>query len=109
MARRETKSLKALYFDLGINELKSFYSATNPKGAYRVIARFMHSHDFLHEQYSGYHSTQKKTDLEVFDIISEMNESIPWLKSCVKKFEVTNIGANHDLTRLLAESIEDPE
>ena len=108
MVRREARSLKALYFDLGMNELRTFYSATNPKGAYRVIARFMYSHGFEHEQYSGYHSIERKTDLEIFDIVREMNDTIPWLKNCVRKFEVTNIGANHDLTALLIESIEDP-
>ena len=56
MTRRETKHLKALYFDLRIKDLKEHYSQTNPKGAYALIQRFLTSHNFSHEQYSGYNS-----------------------------------------------------
>lgn len=34
MTRRETKHLKALYFDLSVKGLKEYYSDTNPNGAY---------------------------------------------------------------------------
>lgn len=40
MARRESKKLKALYFDLMIKELKIHYSETDPTGAYRKIKSF---------------------------------------------------------------------
>lgn len=56
----------------------------------------MMKHYFSHEQYSGYHSKFKTTDLEIFDLIHEMSEKFSWLHLCVNRFEVTNVGVNHD-------------
>lgn len=109
MASGEAKKLKALYFDLKIKELKAHYSETDPTGAYRKIKIFLTKRNFSHEQYSGYHSNYKTTDLEIFDLIDEMNRTFPWLAKCVNHFEVTNIGANHDLVELFAEETDEPE
>lgn len=64
---------------------------------------------FSHEQYSGYHSQYKTTDLEIFDLIREMSRDLLWLSACLNHFEVTNIGANHDLMRLFEEAVPEPE
>ena len=64
--------------------------------------------DFSHEQYSGYHSRYKTTDLEIFDLIHDMSDTFPWLQHCVNHFEVTNVGTNHDLMGLFVEEVEDP-
>lgn len=109
MAKRQARQLKALYFDLHIKSLEQYYSQTNPKGAYLKIKAFLLQHNFSHEQYSGYHSQYKTTDLEIFDLIREMSDTFPWLSSCVNHFEVTNVGANHDLMGLFTEDVEDPE
>lgn len=66
-------------------------------------------HDFSHEQYSGYHSKYKTTDLEIFDLIQEMSREFSWLSLCLNHFEVTNVGANHDLMQLFEESVPDPD
>lgn len=108
MARKETKRYKALYFDLRIKDLEAHYSRTNPKGAYSRIKTFLTKHNFSHEQYSGYHSKHKTTDLEIFDLIREMSDTFPWLQYCVNHFEVTNVGANHDLMELFTEDVTDP-
>ena len=42
-------------------------------------------------------------------LIDEMNRSLPWLSKCVNHFEVTNVGANHDLMELFTEEIDEPE
>lgn len=109
MARKEGKKYKALYFDIRIKDLEEHYSKTRPKGAYGKIKRFMIRHNFSHEQYSGYHSMYKTTDLEIFDLVREMSDTFPWLQYCIHHFEVTNIGASHDLMELFTEEIEDPE
>lgn len=109
MARKEGKKYKAIYFDICIKDLQKYYSATNPKGAYKKIKSFMLKHNFSHEQYSGYHSKYKTTDLEIFDLIREMSVTFPWLQFCMNHFEVTNIGTNHDLMELFMEEIDDPE
>lgn len=88
MARREAKHLKVLYFDLRVKDIKEYFS---------------------HEQYSGYHSKYKTTDLEIFDLIREMSHELSWLPYCLNHFEVTNIGANHDLMQLFEEAVPEPE
>ncbi len=100
MFKREPKRYKALYFDIRIKDLEQHYSSQNPKGAYRKIKSFLVSNRFSHEQYSGYHSLYKTTDLEIFELINKMKSTLPWLKYCLNHFEVTNIGMNHDLMLL---------
>lgn len=109
MKRRDAKYFKALYFDLCVKDLEKYYSATNPRGAYRKIHDYLLQRQFSHEQYSGYHSQYKTTDLEIFDLVHEMGKEFPWLGRCLNHFEVTNVGANHDLMHLFDESITEPE
>lgn len=101
MARREAKQYKALYFDLYIQSLKQFYPKKNHLGAYNDIKRYLLSHDFTHEQWSGYHSKKKMTDLEIFDLVQDMAQKMAWFSRCVNHFEVTNIGTNYNLIEIL--------
>ena len=55
-------------------DLEKYYSATNPRGSYRKIHDYLLQRQFSHEQYSGYHSQYKTTDLEIFDLVYEMNK-----------------------------------
>ena len=109
MKRRDVKHFKALYFDLCVKDLEKYYSATNPRGAYRKIHDYLLQRQFSHEQYSGYHSQYKTTDLEIFDLIREMSHELSWLPYCLNHFEVTNIGANHDLMQLFEEAVPELE
>ena len=109
MSGRKARQYKALYFDLFINELKHNYPKRNYLNAYRDIKNYLLQHDFKHEQWSGYHSEKKMTDLEIFDLIREMSRELKWLAPCLNHFEVTNVGANHDLMQLFEESIPEPD
>lgn len=101
MARRETRQHKALYFDLRIHDLKEFYPRKNHLGGYTDIKNYLLKHDFIHEQWSGYHSAKKMTDLEIFDLVQEMAVRLPWFSKCINHFAVTNIGANYNLLDVL--------
>ncbi|MDQ0363043.1 hypothetical protein [Breznakia pachnodae] len=100
----ESKDYKALYFDIRTKDLKIHYSKTNPNGAYKKIKSFFIENDFSHEQYSGYHSKFKTTDLIIFDLILEISRKLPWLRHCINHFEVTDIGPNHNLMDLILKS-----
>ena len=108
MTGREVKHFKALYFDLCVKDLEKYYSAANPRGAYRKIQDYLLQRQFSHEQYSGYHSQYKTTDLEIFDLVYEMNKKFSWLGHCLNHFEVTNVGANHDLMQLFDDPFQEP-
>ena len=105
----EAKHFKALYFDLCVKNLEKYHSATNPRGDYRKIHDYLLQRQFFHEQYSGYHSQYKTTDLEIFDLVYEMNKEFPWLGYCLNHFEVTNVGANHDLMQLFDGPFQEPK
>ena len=109
MARREAKRYKALYFDLCVKNLEKYYSEKNPRGAYRKIKNYLLGRHFSHEQYSGYHSEYRTTDLEIFDLVYDMGKEFPWLGKCLNHFEVTNVGANHDLMELFEKPLPEPE
>ena len=79
------------------------------KGSLQENSKIFIEAAFSHEQYSGYHSQYKTTDLEIFDLVHEMGKEFPWLGRCLNHFEVTNVGANHDLMHLFDESITEPE
>lgn len=101
MARREARQYKALYFDIHINDLKKFYPKKNHLGAYTDIKRYLLRHAFTHEQWSGYHSKNRMTDLEIFDLVQDMANQMPWFSQCINHFEVTNVGTNYNLIDIL--------
>lgn len=101
MARREAKQYKALYFDLRVHDLEIFYPKKNHLGAYADIKNYLLNHAFTHEQWSGYHSLKKMTDLEIFDLVHDMALQMPWFSKCINHFAVTNIGTNYNLLDIL--------
>lgn len=101
MPRREAKQYKTLYFDIHVSDLKKYYPGKNHLGAYGDIKRYLLRHAFTHEQWSGYHSSNKMTDLEIFDLVEDMSRKMPWFAKCINHFEVTNIGTNYNLIDIL--------
>ena len=94
------KYKKAINFDLDTKTLQKIFKSKNPfvymKG-YRQIGKFLKSNGFKHRQWSGYISKEPMSNTEVTGIVRQLNKSLPWLKQCVKKFDVTNIGDTFDL------------
>ena len=90
----ERKYFKALYFDL-------HYPGANYRQAYDDLRRFFKRHQFSHRQGSGYTSDNKLTTADVYDLMDELSQQLPWMGDCVNKIDVTNIGRQHDLINLL--------
>lgn len=44
---REVRRKYAINFDLKIADLEKYYSATNPKSAYKEISKYMSKHGFF--------------------------------------------------------------
>lgn len=101
MSGRKARQYKALYFDLFINELKHNYPKRNYLNAYRDIKNYLLQHDFKHEQWSGYHSEKKMTDLDIFDLVQDISSKFTWLHKCINHFAVTNVGVNYNLIDIL--------
>lgn len=95
----ERKYYKAINFDLDTNALKEYYPRYQQ--AYSDLLKFFRTHDFSHRQGSGYVSNQKLSSADIIDLISLMLEKFNWAQTCIKKIDVTNVGAQYDLTPLL--------
>ena len=95
----ERKYYKAINFDLDTNKLKEYYPRYQQ--AYRDLLNFFTSNGFLHRQGSGYVSKEKLTSADIVDLIGAFQKKYAWSGTCVKKIDVTNVGAQYDLTALL--------
>ena len=51
--------------------------------------------------FKGYISDNKLTTADIYDLMDELSQHLPWIGDCVNKIDVTNIGRQHDLTDLL--------
>lgn len=97
-------SRKAINFDLDTKKLKQFYPCKgllSYKKAYKDIKKFMENNGFEHRQWSGYISKQNIDSYDVSVIIAKLSYKFPWLKQCVNKFDVTDIGNQYDLTDII--------
>lgn len=92
---------KAINFDLDTKALKTYYPEKDFRKAYIDIRKFMENEGFLHRQWSGYVSTIKVSNQKIVSMTKKLGNKFPWLKNCVKRFDVTDIGNQHDLTHII--------
>ena len=105
----ETPKRKAVNFDLYTHALRRYYNYESYTRAYYEISKFMKEHGFEHRQGSGYFSIEEMTDSEIFAVMSELKDKCPFVKSCTKVIDVTDIGVQHDLTEFVKESYSQPQ
>lgn len=103
------KCYKAINFDLDTRKLKLYYTGSDYHQAYMNLQYFFKAHHFLHRQGSGYVSDIKMNTSDVYELIDKLLLKLPWIKYCVKRIDVTNVGKQHDLVRLLRKSTEAAE
>ena len=96
----ERRYIKAFNFDLDTHKLEEYYPKENYRKAYYDLALFMKYHNFLHRQGSGYLSKHKMASGDIYNLIEEIGQQFPWMEQCVRRFDVTNVGRQHDLTDL---------
>ena len=89
--KTERKHFKAINFDLDTNKLKAYFNPYND--AYYKIGKDLKKQGFVHRQGSGYVSKDKLNTLEVYIKIMNLVKNNPWLSTCAKKFDVTNVPA----------------
>lgn len=87
---------KAIYFDLRTKDLKKYYPSKHYRKAYRDIKHFLLKNGFIHRQWSGYVSKQPMYDTDIDELTIKLSITFPWLKQCVRRFDVTNIGRSYD-------------
>lgn len=92
---------KAINFDLITGNLKKHFGENRYQKGYYEITKFMLKNGYSHRQYSGYVSNKELCDFDVIRTIKQMKRKMPWLKSCVRVIDMTNVGDIHDLTDLI--------
>lgn len=100
------KYTRTFNFDLSIKALKRHYPSRNFLKAYSDIKKFLLKHNFEHRQWSGYKSLEPLSDREVYNIVYDMTTTFPWLKHCVNRFDVANIGDIYDLAQPIKNVLE---
>ena len=100
MSKKETK--KAINFDLDTKELLKHFNNTHQ--AYSSIKKFMEENGFEHRQYSGYISTAPISEYDITMLTDKINEKFKWLKDCIQKYDVTEIGETYDLKYIFDEA-----
>lgn len=97
---------KEITFDLDVNELRVYFGDTSKKTkkytkAYRELKKFFSKRDFEHRQGSVYCSKKALTKVQTLIIVNDLKVECPWLKSCLKRMDVANIGELHELTTMV--------
>ena len=57
----------------------------------------MEDNGFEHRQYSGYVSREPISEFSAISVTEKLNQKFKWLKDCIQKYDVTEIGATYDL------------
>jgi virulence-associated protein VapD len=89
---------KMINFDLSTERLREEFGYDGYRKAYRIILRFFAANGFDHHQYSGYLSQSTMSYAEVYDLVlNTMVSRLPWLVSCVQKFDATNVTSQSNM------------
>ena len=94
---------KAINFDIDTKKYEECTSKLAPT-AYKYIRNFMQKNGFEHRQGSGYVSKDNLSTSDVVFLSNKMSLTFPWLKYCIKKIDVTNIGKQYSLIDTISKS-----
>lgn len=83
-------------------KLKEIYPK-NISQAYYEIRSFLESRGFEHRQGSGYLSKEPMSMTSIDDLMEDMGREMPWISSCAKEVDVTNVGSRHSMLATLRE------
>ena len=106
---KETRRRYAINFDLTIEQLKLYYSASNPKGAYAKISRYMKKNGFSHRQWSGYISDKTLSKSELIDFTMKLHQEFPWLIQCEDSMDATVITSIFDIKKMILDATIDED
>lgn len=77
-----------LSFDFAVDNLRIYYSATAPQGAYEVIKSYLIKNGFEHLKDSDY-KNENIDDLETADLLYHFSVRNKWFPFCLKKMDIS--------------------
>lgn len=94
-------------FDLILKELKKNFGAKNYAKGYEELYKFFCiERDYEHRQRSVYCSNNPMSNKEALKTIINLTDNCPWMKSCLKRMDITNIGELHEVTNIITREIK---
>lgn len=100
------KVRKEFTFDLKVDELKKEFGEKNYTKGWEELEKFFSKNSFEHRQGSVYCSSEKMSTLDVYALIRNLKIACPWLKNCLTRMDVADIGDIHELTDIIKDSNE---
>ena len=94
------KYKKEITFDLITEELKIKFGIKNYTKGYRLLQRYLTNNDFEHRQGSVYCSFKVTNVLELAIILAKLRKACPWLKKCLRRMDIANVGLLHEVTKV---------
>ena len=94
------KTRKAINFDLDTKALDLLFG-NNYHSKYKKIERDLDKLGFVHRQGSGYVSLKELSDRDVEKKIKQLTKQNPWLATCSKVFDITNVGEQYSVLNVI--------
>ena len=94
------KSRKAINFDLDTKILASTFGK-NYQNKYKKLEKDLDKLGFVHRQGSGYVSEKILTDRDTINLVKKLTQQNPWLATCSKKFDITNVGEQYSVLNVI--------
>ncbi len=90
-----------------LKELKKNFGAKKyAKGYEELYEFFCKNRDYEHRQRSVYCSNNRMTNKEVLITIIELTKKCPWLKMCLRRMDITNVGDLHEVTDIISKNVK---
>lgn len=97
---------KEFTFDLKVDELKKEFGEKNYTKGWEELGKFFRKNSFEHRQGSVYCSSGKMSTPDVYALIKNLKIACPWLKNCLTRMDVADIGDVHELTDIIKDNNE---
>lgn len=99
---------KEFTFDLKVDELKKEFGETKYTKGWEELEKFFgKGKNFEHRQGSVYCSIESMSIADIYALVRELRKECPWLKNCLTRMDVADIGDIHELTDIIKESNEE--
>lgn len=92
---------KEITFDLITDELKKEFGIGNYTKGYRILKRYLSKNDYEHRQGTVYCTFKVTSILELGMILIKLKKHCPWLKKCLRRMDIANVGLLHEVTSFM--------
>jgi virulence-associated protein VapD len=97
----------AIAFDLVVDDLRVYYSATSPTNAYAEIRDLLFEEGFRWQQGSVYFGGAEVDAVRTVEAAQRLGRDLPWFARCVRDIRMLRIEEFNDLHRTVQRAVSD--